>query len=84
MHAVYAARHCIPCYLASPSSTVILALAGGDSISIQARSASEVKGYGCERWAPEGIAAGNPAFDLTPSELISALIIEHGVAGTPF
>jgi len=84
MHAVCAARHGIPFYVAAPSSTVDLALASGDSIPIEERSAGEVTGYGSERWAPEGIAVRNPAFDVTPAELITAIITERGVARAPF
>lgn len=84
MHAVCAARHRIPFYVAAPSSTVDLDLQHGGQIPIEERAASEVTGYGVERWAPLGVQVRNPAFDVTPAELISAIITERGIARTPF
>jgi methylthioribose-1-phosphate isomerase len=84
MHAVCAARHGIPFYVAAPCSTVDPQLKNGAAIPIEERAAAEVTGYGKERWAPEGVKVRNPAFDVTPAELISAIITEKGVIRAPF
>ena len=77
--AVLAAAHDIPFYVAAPSSTFDLSIAGGDEIPIEQRDPREVThGFG-RQTAPDGIDVYNPAFDVTPAELIDALICEHGV-----
>jgi methylthioribose-1-phosphate isomerase len=81
--AVLAARHGLPFYVAAPLSTIDLAVANGDAIPIEERSPSEVTGYGELRWAPEGVQVANPAFDVTPAELVTGLITEHGVISRP-
>jgi len=81
--AVLARRHAIPFYVASPLSTFDVAVATGAGIEIEERPASEVTGFGDLRWAPPGIAVRNPAFDVTPAELITALITERGVIPQP-
>jgi methylthioribose-1-phosphate isomerase len=81
--AVLAQRHGIPFYVACPLSTIDLAVASGADIPIEERGAEEVTGYGGVRWAPEGIAARNPVFDVTPAALVTALITEKGVVRTP-
>jgi methylthioribose-1-phosphate isomerase len=83
MHAVLARRHGIPFYVASPLSTLDLTLADGSGIPIEQRPAKEVLGYGSETWAPE-VEVFNPAFDVTPAELVSAIVTEHGVAVAPY
>jgi len=83
MVAVLANRHSIPFYVACPTSTLDMALASGDLIPIEERHASEVTGYGEMRWAPEGISVRNPAFDITPASLVTALITEKGVVHAP-
>ena len=55
-----------------------------DDVIIEQRKASEVTGIGDKRTAPDGIDVINPAFDMTPPELISAIITENGVAKPPF
>lgn len=82
--AVLARRHRIPFYVACPVSTIDPTLPEGERIPIEERGAEEVIGYGDAVWAPEGIAVRNPAFDVTPAELVSALITEHGVARAPY
>ena len=77
--AVIAARHRIPFYVAAPCSTIDLALAEGSAIPIEERAGAEVTGFRGERWAPEGVKVVNPAFDVTPAELVTALITERGV-----
>ncbi|MFN0314631.1 MAG: S-methyl-5-thioribose-1-phosphate isomerase [Burkholderiales bacterium] len=84
MHAVCAARHGIPFYVAAPCSSIDPKLKNGTAIPIEERAAAEVTGYGKERWAPEGVKVRNPAFDVTPAELISAIVTEKGVIRPPF
>lgn len=79
MLAVLAARHRIPFYVAAPLSTIDLKLADGATIPIEERGAAEVTGFRGERWAAEGVTVANPAFDVTPAELVTALITERGV-----
>lgn len=83
MVAVLAARHNIPFYVAAPLSTFDLSAASGDAIPIEERSADEVTGFRNVRWAPEGVLVANPAFDVTPAELIAAIITEKGVISRP-
>lgn len=74
-----AKAHGIPFYIAAPSSTFDLALADGASIPIEERAPEEVThGFG-RRTAPEAVAVYNPAFDVTPAHLITAIITERGV-----
>jgi len=81
--AVLARRHGIPFYVAAPLSTIDLAIADGSGIPIEQRDPSEVTGFRGLRWAPEGVAVANPAFDVTPAELVSGLITEKGVIERP-
>jgi methylthioribose-1-phosphate isomerase len=78
--AVLAKEHDIPFYVAAPTSTIDLTLADGSLIPIEERNAREVTHLGEQRLAPEGVAVYNPAFDVTPARLISAIITEYGVA----
>ena len=81
--AVLARRHRLPFYVAAPLSTFDLAIADGAAIPIEERSAQEVTGYRGVRWAPEGVAVRNPAFDVTPAELIAGIVCEKGVILEP-
>jgi len=81
--AVLAERHRLPFYVAAPLSTIDIATASGDAIPIEERGPSEVTGYRGVRWAPEGIAVANPAFDVTPAALVTALFTEKGVLPHP-
>lgn len=83
MVAVLAQRHGIPFYVAAPLSTIDLEIKSGAGIPIEERDASEVYGFRESRWAPEGVAVRNPAFDVTPAELVTALITERGVVHAP-
>jgi methylthioribose-1-phosphate isomerase len=77
--ALSARAHDIPFYVAAPSSTFDLSLESGDEIPIEQRPSSEIT-HGFDRQtAPDGVAVYNPAFDVTPAELVTALICEHGV-----
>ncbi|MFB4309275.1 S-methyl-5-thioribose-1-phosphate isomerase [Actinomadura sp. GTD37] len=69
----------IPLVVAAPWSTVDLAIAGGDAIPIEERPAGEVLTWGGTRTAPERVTAFNPAFDVTPARLVTALVTETGV-----
>jgi methylthioribose-1-phosphate isomerase len=81
--AVLAQRHAIPFYVACPLSTIDPDLAHGGLIPIEERAAEEVIGFGSMRWAPADVAVRNPAFDVTPAALITALITERGVVPRP-
>ena len=81
--ATMAKKHNIPFYVAAPLSTFDLQ-SKPDDIIIEQRKASEVTGIGDKRTAPDGIDVINPAFDMTPPELISAIITENGVAKPPY
>ncbi len=83
MVAVLAARHAIPFYVACPLSTIDLSVASGDQIPIEERAASEVTGFRETQWAAEGVKVRNPSFDVTPAELVSAIITEKGVVHSP-
>lgn len=83
MIAVLASRHGIPFYVAAPLSTIDLQLPSGEVIPIEERGPAEVRGYADIQWAPLGAAVRNPAFDVTPAELVTALITEKGVVEAP-
>jgi methylthioribose-1-phosphate isomerase len=83
MLAVLARRHRLPFYVAAPHSTFDAKIANGSKIPIEERAVDEVTGYRGKRWAPQGIAVRNPAFDVTPAELVSAIICETGVVCEP-
>jgi methylthioribose-1-phosphate isomerase len=77
--ALAARAHGIPFYVAAPSSTVDLATPDGDRIPIEERSASEVTGWRDRQTAPRGVSVWNPAFDVTPAELVTAIITDKGI-----
>ncbi|MGH8686813.1 MAG: S-methyl-5-thioribose-1-phosphate isomerase [Burkholderiales bacterium] len=81
--AVLARRHNLPFYVAAPVSTFDPATADGSGIPIEERGADEITGFRGARWAPAGIAVRNPAFDVTPAELITAIVCEKGVLRPP-
>ena len=82
--AVLAREHEVPFYVAAPTSTVDLGLPSGADIPIEERSPEEVTTWAGERVAPEGIGVANPAFDVTPSKLITAIITERGIVRAPY
>ncbi len=84
MVAVLANKHQIPFYVAAPISTLDLTLKTGDEIPIEERDTKEVTEIGGHKLAPEGIEVQNPAFDVTPNELITAIITDKGVARAPY
>ncbi len=80
-----AAKHFnVPFFVAAPTSTIDLATPNGKAIPIEERDESEVTMLGTRAAAPDGVKAFNPAFDVTPAELISAIITERGVAHFPY
>jgi len=81
--ATMAKQHNIPFYVAAPLSTFDLQ-SKPDDVIIEQRKASEVTGIGDTKTAPDGIDVINPAFDMTPPELISGIITENGIAKSPF
>lgn len=83
MVAVLAQRHGIPFYVACPLSTIDMTIESGADIPIEERHHHEVTGYGESRWAPPGVTIRNPAFDVTPAELVTGLITEKGVVLAP-
>ncbi|MHB1566962.1 MAG: S-methyl-5-thioribose-1-phosphate isomerase [Acidiferrobacter sp.] len=83
MVAVLAQRHKIPFYVACPLSTIDRTVACGADIPIEERAAAEVTGFGEHQWAAHGVFVRNPAFDVTPAALVTALITEKGVVHEP-
>lgn len=79
MVAVLADRHSIPFYVAAPLSTIDLNVKTGAEIPIEERTPLEVTHLAGKRVTPEGVKVKNPAFDVTPSELVTAIITEEGV-----
>ncbi|QBS36879.1 MULTISPECIES: S-methyl-5-thioribose-1-phosphate isomerase [Thermaerobacter] len=84
MLAVLARHHGIPFYVVAPWSTVDPTLPSGDAIPIEQRGADEVRALGGVRWAPAGTAVYNPAFDVTPAALITAIVTDRGVLRPPY
>jgi methylthioribose-1-phosphate isomerase len=82
--AVLARHHALPFYVAAPTSTVDLATPNGDAIRIEERDPEEVRSFGGRRVAPAGAAVRNPAFDVTPARLVTAIITEVGIARRPY
>jgi methylthioribose-1-phosphate isomerase len=81
--AVLAHEHAVPFYVAAPISTFDLTITSGEQIPIEERSAEEVTHIRGVRIAPD-VAVANPAFDVTPARLITAIICERGVARAPY
>ena len=81
--ALLAKHHNVPFYVAAPLSTFDLG-SNPEDIVIEQRKSSEVTGIGEKKTAPDGINVINPAFDMTPPELISGIITENGVITAPF
>ena len=82
--AVLAKENHVPFFVAAPISTLDLTLASGGQIPIEQRAASEVTHVFGTQVAPPGTAAENPAFDVTPSRYVGAIITERGVARAPY
>ena len=81
---VLATENAVPFYVAAPASTIDFSLPSGEHIPIEERSPEEVTHIQGIRVAPEGAAAANPAFDVTPHNYITAIITENGVLREPY
>ena len=82
--AVAARRHGIPFYVVAPSSTFDQSLESGEQIPIEERGPEELRYFAGCLLAPEQAATWNPAFDVTPAELVTAIVTERGVAWPPY
>ncbi len=82
--ATAAARHGIPFYVAAPYSTLDLGVETGAAIPIEERPPDEVAVCGGRRVVPEGVRVWNPAFDVTPAELVTAIVMDSGVFRPPY
>ena len=82
--AVLAKHHGIPFYTALPSSTIDLSIPDGSHIPVEQRGGEEVSCFAGVQTGPVGVETWNPAFDVTPHELLTAVITERGVLRPPF
>jgi len=82
--AIMASYFNIPLYVACPFSTIDMATSTGSEIEIEERSPEEITSFGERRTGPEGIKVRNPAFDITPHNLVTGLITEKGIINAPF
>lgn len=82
--AVLAREHGIPFFVAAPRSTFDLATPSGDRVTIEERDSGEVLSVGGVCMAPAGVDVRNPAFDVTPAALVTAIVCETGIARAPF
>ena len=82
--AIAAAHHEVPFVVAAPSSTLDPETATGDQIVIEQREADEVLRLGGRQTAPEGVRVYNPAFDVTPAALVTAIVTDRGVHRPPY
>ncbi|MFC4729898.1 S-methyl-5-thioribose-1-phosphate isomerase [Coralloluteibacterium thermophilus] len=81
--AIAARHHGVKFMVVAPSSTVDMATPDGSAIEIELRTGEELLGYGGARTVAEGVEAWNPVFDVTPAELIDAIVTEAGVIERP-
>ena len=82
--AVLARHHRLPFYVAAPVSTVDRRCRSGRDIPVEQRAGDEVAWAGGRRVAPAGVAVTNPAFDITPARLVTAIVTDRGIAGRPY
>jgi methylthioribose-1-phosphate isomerase len=82
--ALAARAHDLPFFVAAPRSTIDLAISDGSRIPIEERDAREVTTLGERMLTPPGVAVRNPAFDVTPASLITAIVTEAGIARPPY
>ena len=82
--AMMAKAHGVPFYVAAPLSTIDLATADGSRIPIEQRNAREITHMGSIQLTPAGASVWNPAFDVTPNELVTGIITERGIARAPY
>jgi methylthioribose-1-phosphate isomerase len=84
MVAVLARQHNIPFYVAAPLTTLDLSISSGAEIPIEERDPREITHLRDHQLAPEGVSVHNPAFDITPHDLIAAIITDRGVVEKPY
>jgi methylthioribose-1-phosphate isomerase len=82
--ATMARAHGVPFYVAAPLSTIDLSTPDGSTIPIEQRTPKEMTHLGAMRLTPEGASIWNPAFDITPHDLIAGIITERGIARPPY
>jgi methylthioribose-1-phosphate isomerase len=82
--ALAAQHHGIPFCVAAPTSTLDPSLPNGDAIPIERRSPDELARLNDTRLTPEGVAIDNPAFDVTPAEMVTAIVTDRGVFSRPY
>lgn len=82
--AVLASYHAIPFYTVLPSSTIDMSIPDGSHIVIEERDPSEVTHFAGVQTAPDGVGVYNPAFDVTPHQLLTGIVTERGVIHPPF
>jgi methylthioribose-1-phosphate isomerase len=82
--ALSAQHHGVPFYVAAPTSTLDPSLANGDLIPIERRSSDELASLGSARLTPDAVAIDNPAFDVTPAEMVTGIVTDAGVFRRPF
>ncbi|HZR58163.1 MAG TPA: S-methyl-5-thioribose-1-phosphate isomerase [Terriglobales bacterium] len=82
--AVLAKEHNIPFYVAAPLSTIDFETADGSKIPIEQRNSREVTHFAGKQVTPEGVLIENPAFDVTPSKYVTAIVTEKGIARAPY
>jgi methylthioribose-1-phosphate isomerase len=82
--AVLARHHGVPFYVAAPFSTIDPSIATGAEIPIEERDGGEVRRVGAQQTAPDGSPVYNPAFDVTPASLITAIVTERGIFRPPY
>jgi methylthioribose-1-phosphate isomerase len=82
--AVLARAHGLPFYVVGPTSTIDLNMPDGTGIPIEQRPPREVTHVGQTQVVPTGVLVENPAFDVTPAHLVTAIVTEHGVLRPPF
>jgi methylthioribose-1-phosphate isomerase len=82
--AVLAKEHGLPFYVAAPISTVDLETPDGSKIPIEQRNPAEVTHIAGKAITPEGVQIENPAFDVTPARLVTAIVTERGIARAPY
>jgi methylthioribose-1-phosphate isomerase len=81
---VLASHHRVPFYVAAPTSSIDLSTTNGAGIRIEERDPAEVTSPRGVRFAPKGTPAANPAFDVTPARLITAIVTEEGIVRPPY
>jgi methylthioribose-1-phosphate isomerase len=82
--ALAAQHHGLPFYVAAPTSTLDPSLPNGDAIPIERRAPDELSRLREERLTPDGVGVDNPAFDVTPGEMVTAIVTDQGVYRRPF